>query len=72
MAKKKLNPIGTLATETRLILRMNAAQFFAMVESMSEVNLPDNFVVSVSSSCGKEICFSRKTEGIEIYGEGEV
>lgn len=70
MASRKKNPVGILTTETMLVLRMDAAQFFALVESMSEVELPDDFVISVGDKDGHEVIFTRKTKGIVIHGEG--
>lgn len=72
MASKKKNLVGALTTQTMLVLSMDAAEFVELIESMSEVELPDDFVISVSDDDGHEVTFTRRTKGIEIHGEGEV
>ena len=72
MASRKKNSVGTLTTQTMLVLSMDAAEFVELIESMSDIKLPDDFVISITDeSEGSEVAFTRKTQGIEIHGEGE-
>lgn len=72
MASKKKNLVGALTTQTMLVLSMDAAEFVELIESMSDIKLPDDFTISISDANGKAIVFDKKTKGIEIHGEGEV